>query len=148
MGFPILIGCHLYIESGPTGRASIQYQMGRVLQDLTKSKTCEIDVKLFASLWNLLSASTAVLYSSHGALVMVVSTYVPTKMGWFFLASVSIQVDFQKCSVSKRVKIYQPPFIDRYLNGSLFHLSVGTQRVLILTQPTKHLHLVDHCHFN
>ena len=54
--------------------------------------------------------------------VVLVSTYVPTKMSPFFRPRYPFGWILKVLSIqkSKRVKIYELPFIDRYLNGSFF----------------------------
>ena len=54
---------------------------------------------------------------------------------------------FLKSSVSKKVKIHEPPFIDRYLNGSVFLLS-GIQMGHYFDSTKKISDLVDQHHFN
>ena len=56
---------------------------------------------------------------------MIISTYMPTKMGQLLKLQYPFG-GFLTFSVSKRVKIHEPPFIDRYLNGSVF-LLLGIQ---------------------
>ena len=54
---------------------------------------------------------------------------------------------FLKSSVSKRVKIHEPPFIDRYLNGSVF-LLLGIQMGHYFDSTKKISNIVDQYHFN
>ena len=68
--------------------------------------------------------------------------------GSIFPGSGILSGGFLKVLCIKRVKIYELPFIDKYLNGSFFHphVTVGIQMSHYL--PTKHLHIVDHYHLN
>ena len=75
------------------------------------------EIHVFSDIRNYFFISEIIYYH-----VVLVSTYVPTKMGPFFRPRYPFGWILKVLSIqkSKRVKIYELLFIDRYLNGSFF----------------------------